>query len=112
MKGCKPRGRPSSAHTSDNVERVIDVIWRSPHRSARKQALALRLKGSSFGRIVKKDFHFHPHKIQVAQVLSEWDKMSTQQYCYEFLVLVNNSRNIGNTLLMSEEVLPYVWLCK
>ena len=67
------------------------------------------LKGSSVGRILKKDYH--PRKTQVAQALSKRDKVSRQQYCYEFLDFVNNSRDIGNTLLMSEEALPYVWLC-
>jgi hypothetical protein len=75
-------------------------------------SLALRLKGSSVGRILENDFHYHPHKIQVTQVLSERDKVSRQQYCYEFLDLVNNSRDTGNALLMSEEALPYVWLCE
>ena len=113
MKGCKTHGCPSSAHTSDNVERVRDAILRIPYRSARSQALALRLKGSSVGRFLKENSHYHPQKIQVSQVLSERDKASRQQYCYGFLDLVNNSRDIGNnTLLMSEEALPYAWLCE
>jgi hypothetical protein len=57
------------------------------------------------------DFHY-PHELQVAQVLSERDKVSRLQFCNEFLGLVNNSCDIWDTLLMSDEAPSYVWLCE
>ena len=103
VKDSKPQGRPRSARTPDNVERVRDAILRSPRRSARRHALALRLKDSSVRRILHKDLHYHPYKIQVAQELSGRDKVSRLQFCNEFMDLVNNNRDIVNTLLMSDE---------
>ena len=42
VKDSKPRGRPLSARTTDNVERVIVAMLRSPPGSVRQQDLALR----------------------------------------------------------------------
>jgi len=53
--------------------------------------------------ICHKDLHYHPYKIQVAQELSEWDKVILLQFCNEFLDLVKNKSNIVNTLLMSSD---------
>ena len=48
--------------------------------------------------------HYHPYKSQVAQELSERDKVSRIQLCNEFLGLVKNNSDIVNTLLISDEV--------
>jgi hypothetical protein len=75
VKGCKPQGRPRSAHTPDNVERVRDAILRSRNMSAQLHALARRLKDSNVPRILHKDLHYHRYKIQVAQEIIERDKV-------------------------------------
>ncbi len=99
----KPQERPFSARTPDNMEYVRDSMWRSPCRSARQQALALLWNKRSIRQILHKDLHYHPHKIQAAQELSEWDKARRLLFCNEFLELVKNKINIVNTLLMSDE---------
>ena len=63
--------------------------------------LSQHLKECSVHRILHKDLHYHPHNIQVAQELSEWEKVSRLQFCNEFLDLVENNSNIVKTLLMS-----------
>jgi hypothetical protein len=47
--------------------------------------------------------HHHPYKIQLAQELSERDKVGRLQSSNEFLGLVKNNSDIVNTLLMSDE---------
>jgi hypothetical protein len=101
VKDSKPEGCPRSLRTPDNAERVREAMLRSLHRSARRQALALGLKDSSVWRILHKDLHCYPYKIQVAQELCEQDK--AVQFCNQFLDLVNNNCNIVNSLLMSDE---------
>ena len=103
MKDSKPRGRPLSTPTPDNVLPVRDAMLRSPRRSALREALALRLNECNVSRIVHKDMHYHPYKIQVAQELSELDKVGRLQFCNEFLDLVKSKSDIVNTLLMSDE---------
>ena len=63
VKDSKPQGRPLSATTPDNVERVRDAMLRRPHKSARRQALALLLKEFCVRRILHKDLHYQPYKI-------------------------------------------------
>jgi len=41
-----------------------------------------------------------PIKIEVAQELSEWDKVSRLQFCNEFLGFSKNNSDIVNTVLM------------
>jgi hypothetical protein len=85
------------------VEQTRDAIFRSQHRSAWQQALSLHLKDSNICQILHEDLHYHSYKIQVAQELSEQDKVSQFKFCNEFLDLVNNNHYTVNTLLMSDE---------
>jgi hypothetical protein len=103
VKDSIPQGRVRPARTPDNVERVRDAILRSPRSLTRRHALALRLKDSSVRRILHNELHYRPYKIQVAQKLIGRDNVSRLQFCNEFLDLVNNNRDIVNTLLMSDE---------
>jgi hypothetical protein len=48
VKDSKPQGRPFSARTPGSAVRVRDAILRSPRRSARRQALAVRLTNAAF----------------------------------------------------------------
>jgi len=74
------------------MESVWDATLQSLHRSAHWQALALHLK-ENYHLILHKDLYYHPHKIQVAQELSEWHKASWLQFSDEFLDLVSNNSN-------------------
>ena len=65
MKDSKPLGRPLLARTPDNVEPVRGAMLQSPRKSARWQPLALRLEECSVRRILQKDMHYRPYKIQV-----------------------------------------------
>ena len=71
-------------------------MLRSPRRSTRRQALPRRLNDCRVRRIFHKDLHYHLYKIQVPQELSERDKMSQQQFCNEFLDLVENNSDLAH----------------
>jgi tRNA G37 N-methylase Trm5 len=88
---------------NDNVEQVRDVMLQNLRRSAQWQALAFRLNKRSGHQILHKDLHYRPYKTQVAQELSERDKVNRLQFCNVFLDVVRNNSNIVNTLLMSVE---------
>jgi len=103
VKDSKPQGRPFSSTAPDIVERVRDAMLRSPRRSTRWPAHALRLKGRSVSRILHKDLNYHPYKIQISQKLSQRDMVSGIQICNEFLDLVKRNTDIENTLLRSDE---------
>jgi hypothetical protein len=93
----KPRGLYTwqyGAEKEHHVAKYIQVIWQQAH--------ALHLNKHSIQRILHKDLHYHPYKIQVAQELSEWDKWAKYSFAI-FFDLVQNNSVILNTLHMSDE---------
>jgi len=66
----KPPGRPSSVRTPDNIARELASVSRSPGRSARNYAQALRMSDMSVRRILRSDPSLHPYKLQVVHALS------------------------------------------
>jgi len=74
------------------------------------QFLTLLLKDSSFCRILHEDLH-HPYQIHIAHKLIEQYKVSSLQFCTEFLDLVNNNHDTVNTLLISDEARFHAWVC-
>jgi len=103
VKDSTPQGHPLSAPATDNMQQVRDTMLRSLRRLAQWQALAFRLNKCSCQWILHKDLYYCPYKTQVAQEVSERDKVSRLQFCNEFLDVVRNNRNIVNTLQMSVE---------
>lgn len=69
----RPRGAPRTVRTPENVERVRQAFLRSPTRSARKHAAALRLSDRSVRRILHMDLRFHPYKLAIVQQLQPGD---------------------------------------
>ena len=61
----KPPGRLSSVRTPDNIAGVLASVSRSPRRSARKHAQALRMFHRSVQRILRSDLSLRPYKLQV-----------------------------------------------
>ncbi|KAF2897418.1 hypothetical protein ILUMI_08744 [Ignelater luminosus] len=66
-------GVPRPVRSPENIEAVRASMLRSPRRSARKHASALRLSDRSVRRILRDDLHFHPYKMAIVQELSEQD---------------------------------------
>ncbi|KAF2890012.1 hypothetical protein ILUMI_16161 [Ignelater luminosus] len=64
-------GVPRPVRSPQNIEAVRASMLRSPRRSARKHASALRLSDRSVRRILRDDLHFHPYKMAIVQELSE-----------------------------------------
>ncbi|KAF2878670.1 hypothetical protein ILUMI_27507 [Ignelater luminosus] len=64
-------GVPRPVRSPENIEAVRASMLRSPRRSARKHASALRLSDRSVRRILRDDLHFHPYKMAIVQELSE-----------------------------------------
>jgi len=62
-------GRPRTATGPENVAVVRASIQKSPRRSARKYAAAVRLSDRSVRRILHRDLRMLPYKIAIAQKL-------------------------------------------
>ncbi|KAF2898969.1 hypothetical protein ILUMI_07205 [Ignelater luminosus] len=62
-------GVPRPVRSPENIEAVRASMLRSPRRSARKHASALRLSDRSVRRILRDDLHFHPYKMAIKLIL-------------------------------------------
>ena len=68
-KGCSVK----TVRTPENIAAVREAIGRSSHRYARRHAVSLGLSEASVRRILHKDLHFCPYKIEVTDALHERD---------------------------------------
>jgi hypothetical protein len=60
---------------------VREAIERSSHRSARRNSVSLALSEASVRRILHKDLHFSPFKIQDTHALHERDYVNRDNFC-------------------------------
>jgi hypothetical protein len=65
--------------------------------------VSLGLSEASVRRILHKDPHFYPYKIQVTHELRERDYVNRVNFCQTFLRLINQNKELENNLLMSDE---------
>ena len=87
----KPLGRPSSVRTPDNIARVLASVSRSPRRSARKRAQALRMSDRSVRHTLRSDLSLHPYKLQVVHALSNRDREMRLQFCRQFVGILTEN---------------------
>jgi len=96
-------GSVKTVRTPDNIAVVREAIEPSPHCSARRHSVSLRLSEASVRRILHKDLNFFPYKIQVTHALHERDYVNRVNFCQTFLRLINENQELVNNLLMSDE---------
>ena len=63
-------GRPRSARTDANVDRVRDSVARSPKKSLRRRSQQLGMSSASVRRILVIDLKLHPYRIQIKHQLT------------------------------------------
>lgn len=97
----RPRGAPRTVRTPENVERVRQAFLRSPTRSARKHAAALRLSDRSVRRILRMDLGFHPYKLAIVQQIQPGDYAQRMNFAREMEALIDQNENL--ILFMSDE---------
>lgn len=97
----KPPGAIRTVRTPDNIDRVRAAILRSPRRSVRKHAAALRMTNSSVRRILRTDLKFHPYKLAIVQELGECDYTKRSQFSESMLNILRENDNV--VIMMSDE---------
>jgi len=78
-------GRPRTATGSENVAGVRASIQKSPRRSARRHAAAVRLSDRSVRRILHRDLRMLPYKTATAQKLKGSDFENRRKLCRDLL---------------------------
>ena len=77
-------GSVKTVRTPDNIVVVREAIERSPHCSACRHSVSLRLSEASVRWILHKDLNFFPYKIQVTHALHERDYVNRVNFCQTF----------------------------
>ena len=93
----KKGGIVKTVRTTKNIALVREAIERSPHRSVHHHSVSLGLSAASIRRILHKDLHFYPYKIQVTHALHERDYVNRVNFCQTFLQLINQNQELVNT---------------
>ena len=89
----KPPGLLRSVRTPENGDIVRRAVLASPRRSARRQALALRMSRLSLYRIKNDELKFHPYKIMIVQQLAEGDFAQRGDFCENMLAILTEDAN-------------------
>ena len=80
----KKGGSVKTVRTPQNIVVVREAIERSPHHSVRCHSVSLGLSEASIRRILHKNLHFYPYKIQVTHALYERDYANRVNFCQTF----------------------------
>lgn len=96
-------GRKLTVRSPENIARVQESVGRSPKKSLRKRAQELRLKKSSVQKILIKDLHLYPYRIQIKQKLTPADKEKRVVMCQWFSEKIEEEPDFLDDLWTSDE---------
>jgi len=97
----KPPGTETSLRTPENIERVRQAFVRSPRRSARRNAIALRMSDRTLRRILHEDLNFHPYKMVMVQAINDLDIVNRKNLC-EVLLNAQDNDDLNHVLMTDE----------
>lgn len=98
----RPRGRRRSITVPETVDDVRAAVRQHPRHSIRKQSQALEIPRTSLHRILQRDLHFHPYKIQIVQALKEEDYAIRHNFAEVMLNDFFDDNRINNILFSDE----------
>lgn len=95
-------GRPRTAHTDENIERVRESVEEIPETSTRRRSTQLELSRRSLQRILA-TLHMFPFKIQLVQQLKPADYQHRLDYAIAFQQNAREDPAFIHNLIMSDE---------
>uniref|UniRef100_A0A0K0ELC2 DUF4817 domain-containing protein n=1 Tax=Strongyloides stercoralis TaxID=6248 RepID=A0A0K0ELC2_STRER len=96
-------GRPKTARTDDNIERVRESVTNNKETSLKQRAKELCLSKESLRRIITEDLNFKPYKIQFSEKSENIDTTERLTYVTAFENLVRENDGFLDKLIMSSE---------
>ena len=96
-------GRPATATSEENIEKAREVFERSPQKSLRRAAQQVGISHTSLHRIVTRDLHLFPYKIQTHQPLSQQGITKRLEFANVFINMVDNNEIDPGTIWFSDE---------
>jgi hypothetical protein len=102
--GDVPRsGRKRSVRTPEKVDEVRQSVGERPGTSSRRRAQEMGMSQGSLLKILKKDLHFYPYKIQLTQELQENDHIRRRDWSTRVLQLIRDDPQFWRKIIMSDE---------
>ena len=95
-------GRPRSARTIENIDRVQEVLEEDP-RSVSCRRNGLGLGKSSFNRIVRSDLKWHPYKMRIRHELKPNDPTRRIEFCRWLLDKYRRDRRFLSNFIIGDE---------
>lgn len=99
----KKKGSIRSTRTPQNIEKVQEVMERSPHKSIRRLSQEVGVSTSSTYRMLTLDLKLYPYKMQVTQQLKEKDKAARLEFAQWFVKKCDDNDEFLSLLITSDE---------
>lgn len=96
-------GRPSTSRSKQNIEAVRDSVVENPETSIRHRSQELNIYSSSLQRILTKDLHLHPYKVQLSQELKHTDHAQRREFVEWILEQQQVDANFSHKIIFSDE---------
>jgi hypothetical protein len=92
-----------------NAKHVRYEFLANEKLSAHCHAIKLDISDRTMCHILYQDLNFHPYKYQIIQQLKNTNPIIKQQFCRQFLEILNGNYNYLNVSLLSDEVHFYLY---
>lgn len=103
VQDVKTPTRQHSRRSLMNQEMVFDSVLTSPTTSLRRRSQQLAIPLSSLHRIMKKELHLHPYKLQLTQELKAGDHGKHRQFVEWFQNMQINDADFPRKIIFSDE---------
>lgn len=97
------RGRHRTGRSAENIAAVAADIAETRETSTRRRATQLGITRRTLQRILVKDLHMFPYKVQTVHQLMPADHQSRVNYCEAILNLNNEVDDFKSKIIMSDE---------
>ena len=95
-------GHPKTVLNDYNRDAVVTAFTASPHKSTRRASCELQISATSIRRILH-DIGMKPYRPRILHALNEDDPDRRAQFCQTFLQFYNDSPEIVDHILWSDE---------
>ena len=99
----KSPGRNRNVRTQQNIAVVQNSVKASPVKSLRRRSQQLGMSTFSVHRILKKDLHMYPYKIQLTQELKPADHAKRRRFVDWILMRQQEDDNFSKRIIFSDE---------
>lgn len=96
-------GPPISVRTPAKIDTLRDRLEESPRKSSRRLSQEVRISKTSVLRILHKDLHLFPYKIQILQIQTDRKKQERLAFCQDISRKIEDNPGLLDLIFFSDE---------